>query len=51
MGQNFSFGIEEEYFLVDAETKALVSRHAEAVSRGGQEGRQAGEARPSAAAR
>jgi glutamate---cysteine ligase / carboxylate-amine ligase len=25
MGQNFSFGIEEEYFLVDAETKAVVS--------------------------
>jgi len=23
MGQNFSFGIEEEYFLVDAETKAV----------------------------
>ena len=25
MGQNFSFGIEEEYFLVDAETKAIIS--------------------------
>ena len=24
MGQNFSFGIEEEYFLVDAETKAVI---------------------------
>jgi glutamate---cysteine ligase / carboxylate-amine ligase len=24
MGQNFSFGIEEEYFLVDAETKAII---------------------------
>jgi glutamate---cysteine ligase / carboxylate-amine ligase len=24
MGQNFSFGVEEEYFLVDAETKAII---------------------------
>jgi gamma-glutamyl:cysteine ligase YbdK (ATP-grasp superfamily) len=24
MGQDFSFGIEEEYFLVDADTKAII---------------------------